>query len=63
MLYLVISSNLDVVIAPTAAHLVYVKERINSKIQVSAQNSYKVGDTMQMFVCKFSIFGKNGSEF
>ncbi|XP_071841455.1 triosephosphate isomerase-like [Apostichopus japonicus] len=37
-----IPEDTDVVIAPTAAHLVYVKERINSKIQVSAQNSYKV---------------------
>lgn len=37
-----IPSDTDVVVAPTSAHLLYVKERINSKIHVSAQNTYKV---------------------
>lgn len=35
-------ANTDVVVAPTAAHLLYVKERITPKIHVSAQNAYKV---------------------
>lgn len=34
--------NVDVVVAPPAPYLMYVKDKVKAGIQVSAQNSYKV---------------------
>lgn len=34
--------NVDVVVAPPAPYLSYVKEKVKSGIEVSAQNCYKV---------------------
>jgi triosephosphate isomerase len=34
--------NVDIVVAPPAPYLVYVKEAIKAEIQVAAQNCYKV---------------------
>jgi len=34
--------NVDIVVAPPASHLMYSREKLNQKVQTSAQNCYKV---------------------
>ena len=43
LLYSLVPTSLQVLVAPPAPYLAYVKEKVNNSIYVSAQNSYKVG--------------------
>lgn len=51
--------DVDVIVAPPAPYLTYVKDHLKNSVKVSAQNCYKVciylfGEIMKVFSSKYS---------
>lgn len=49
------NSNVDVVVAPPAPYLIYVKENLKSNVKVAAQNCYKVNRFYEPLNIKFRL--------